>query len=61
MAGEKVCLKAVMIARDGRSCWSGEYRCSVCGQKFRPDPADAAKLTREFETHAGREHPSETR
>jgi hypothetical protein len=59
MDGRKVCLKAVMIGRDGKSCWGGEYQCSVCGQRFRPDPADAARLTREFEVHAAREHASE--
>ncbi len=48
-----------MVVRDGKSCWSGEYRCSICDLRFRPDPRDAAKLSREFEQHTGLEHPDE--
>jgi hypothetical protein len=59
MKAQKVCLKAVMEVRDGKSCWSGEYRCSICGLRFRPDPSDAARLTREFAEHEMREHPRE--
>ncbi|HLJ24199.1 MAG TPA: hypothetical protein VKT71_08845 [Candidatus Acidoferrales bacterium] len=55
----KICLKAVMVARDGKSCWSGEYRCSICGARFRPDPGDATKLTRDFAEHEAREHAKE--
>jgi hypothetical protein len=51
----------VMVARDGKSCWSGEYRCSICGARFRPDPGDAARLTREFAEHEAREHAQEER
>jgi hypothetical protein len=40
-----------MADRDGKRIWTGEYACSVCGQRFRPDPADAGKLSREFSTH----------
>jgi len=57
----KLCLRAVMVVRDGKSCWSGEYRCSVCDLRFRPDPGDAARLTREFEEHVSREHPDPLR
>src|SRR5580765_7523834 len=35
---EKVCLRAVMTHREGKRIWTGEYACSVCGQRFRPDP-----------------------
>jgi hypothetical protein len=56
MSVEKVCLRAVMVVRDGKSCWSGEYACSICGWRFRPDPSDAAKLTRDFAEHSEREH-----
>jgi hypothetical protein len=59
MRTRKVCLRAVMINREGRSAWSGEYACSICGQRFHPDPSDPAKLTSDFETHKGN-HPAET-
>ena len=52
MREKKICLRAVMIPRDGKSVWSGEYACSICGRRFLPDAADPAKLTRDFETHA---------
>jgi hypothetical protein len=42
----------VMIARDGKSVWSGEYACSICGRRFLPDAANPAKLTQDFEKHA---------
>jgi hypothetical protein len=59
MPATKVCLKAVMIIRDGKRVWSGEYACSICGLRFRPDPADPAKLTLEFSAHA-EQHPMES-
>jgi hypothetical protein len=52
MREEKICLRAVMTARDGKSVWSGEYACSVCGRRFLPDVTDPAKLTLDFEAHA---------
>jgi hypothetical protein len=48
---KKICLKAVMGSRDGKSIWTGEYACSICGLRFHPDPTDPAKLSHEFETH----------
>ena len=59
MSEKKICLRAVMASRDGRSVWSGEYACSICGLRFLPDAVDPAKLTREFEMHAA-EHSSGT-
>jgi hypothetical protein len=56
MGAGKVCLKAVMVVRNGKSCWGGEYACSICGLRFLPDPRDAAKLSTEFAEHAAREH-----
>jgi hypothetical protein len=58
MPATKVCLKAVMVIRDGKRAWSGEYACSICGQRFHPDPADPAKLTLQFSEHA-EQHPFE--
>ena len=55
---KKVCLKAVMASREGKSVWTGEYACSVCGLRFRPDPKDAAKLSKDFSIHK-EEHPAE--
>ena len=51
MKTKKVCLKAVMTSREGKSVWSGEYECSLCGQRFQPDPKDPAKLTLDFSMH----------
>jgi hypothetical protein len=51
MRTEKLCLKAVMTSREGKSVWSGEYACSFCGLRFRPDPKDPAKLTLDFSNH----------
>jgi uncharacterized C2H2 Zn-finger protein len=59
MTIEKVCLKAVMVSRDGRTHWAGEYRCSACGVIFRPDSKDATRLAREFENHVENEHARE--
>jgi hypothetical protein len=58
MRTEKLCLKAVMTNREGKSVWSGEYACSFCGLRFRPDPKDPAKLTLDFSNHQD-EHRSE--
>ena len=57
----KVCLKAVMVVRNGKSCWGGEYECSICKARFRPDPGDVAKLSRDFENHRVREHTQEVK
>jgi hypothetical protein len=59
MRTKKICLRAVMISREGKSTWSGEYACSICGQRFHPDPHDPAELSREFETHK-QKHPDES-
>ncbi|MGB6200811.1 MAG: hypothetical protein WA871_01925 [Candidatus Acidiferrales bacterium] len=40
-----------MADRNGKRIWTGEYACSICGKRFRPDPADAGRLSREFSTH----------
>jgi hypothetical protein len=45
-----------MTDRNGKTVWSGEYACSICDLRFRPDPADAAKLSREYEAHKERRH-----
>jgi hypothetical protein len=37
--------------------WTGEYACSICGERFRPDPTDAGKLLRDFEMHKD-QHPA---
>jgi hypothetical protein len=49
-----------MTNRDGKSVWSGEYACSVCGLRFQPDPKDPAKLTLDFSIHQKDQHPAET-
>ena len=51
MLAKKVCLRAVMTNREGKSVWTGEYACSVCGERFRPDPTDPGRLLRDFEMH----------
>jgi hypothetical protein len=51
MPGKKICLRAVMASRDGKSVWTGEYACSICGLRFRPDPADPSKLSAVFSAH----------
>jgi hypothetical protein len=60
MIARKVCLKAVMVVRDGKRRWSGEYECSICKLRFRPDPHDAGKLSSEFAEHQAREHAEGT-
>jgi hypothetical protein len=51
MLGQKICLRAVMDIREGKRVWSGEYACSICGLRFRPDPSDPAKLSLDFSIH----------
>ena len=51
MMDKKVRLKAVMVARNGRSIWTGVYECSACGLIFGPDSNDRGKLLKEFEAH----------
>jgi hypothetical protein len=59
MPAQKVCLKAVMAHWEGKRIWTGEYACSICGLRFRPDPNDPAKLSLEFATHKD-QHPATT-
>jgi hypothetical protein len=58
MSAKKVCLRAVMTSRAGKSIWTGEYACSICGLRFRPDPNDPGKLSRDFSKHQG-QHPDD--
>lgn len=58
MKAKKVCLKAVMSTREGKSVWSGEYACSICGLRFLPDAKDPAKLTDDFSIHQREQHPA---
>jgi hypothetical protein len=51
MPAKKICLRAVMAIREGKRVWSGEYACSICGMRFRPDPTDPAKLSLDFSVH----------
>jgi hypothetical protein len=51
MPAEKVCLRAVMINRESKLIWTGEYACSICGQRFRPDQTDPGKLSIDFSIH----------
>lgn len=51
MPAKKICLKAVMTSLGGKSVWTGEYACSICGLRFRPDPADPARLSFDFSAH----------
>jgi hypothetical protein len=51
MLAKKICLKAIMTNREGKRVWTGEYACSICGLRFRPDPIDAAKLSLDFSAH----------
>ena len=45
-----------MTVREGKHVWTGEYACSICGLRFRPDPTDLAKLSRDFSKHQ-EQHP----
>jgi hypothetical protein len=51
VAAKRIFLTAVMADRDGKRVWTGEYACSICDERFRPDLADPSKLFREFSTH----------
>lgn len=51
MPEKKVCLRAVMASLEGKSVWTGEYACSICGQRFHPDATDPAKLSLDFSKH----------
>jgi hypothetical protein len=57
MLPKKICLKAVMTNREGKRVWTGEYACSICGMRFRPDPADPGKLSLDFSAHKD-QHPA---
>jgi hypothetical protein len=59
MSVKKVCLKAVMTKWEGKNVWTGEYACSICGLRFRPDPANPARLSMDFARHKN-EHPAGT-
>jgi hypothetical protein len=56
MTAKRAFLKAVMTTHEGKSTWSGEYVCSGCELRFRPDPTEAGKLTAEFACHAVSQH-----
>jgi hypothetical protein len=58
MLAKKICLRAVMTNREGKRVWTGEYACSICGLRFRPDPTDPGKLSLDFETHHKDQHPA---
>lgn len=59
MPAKKICLKAVMTSLGGKSVWTGEYACSICGLRFLPDPTDPAKLSLDFSKHQD-QHPAAT-
>jgi hypothetical protein len=40
-----------MTNHEGKRKWTGEYACSICGLRFRPDPNDPAKLSLDFSIH----------
>jgi hypothetical protein len=46
-----------MTNREGKRIWTGEYACSICGLRFRPDPTDPGKLSLDFSTHKD-QHPA---
>jgi hypothetical protein len=48
-----------MTVREGKRVWTGEYACSICGLRFRPDPSDPAKLSLDFSKHQD-QHPAAT-
>jgi hypothetical protein len=60
MPATRVFLTAVMADRNGKRVWTGEYACSICDQRFRPDPTDPAELSREFSTHRDEQHAAAT-
>jgi hypothetical protein len=57
MPAKKVCLRAVMTNREGKRIWTGDYACSICGLRFRPDPTDPSKLSLDFSAHKD-QHPA---
>ena len=61
MPPEKICLKAVMTNREGKRVWTGDYACSICGLRFRPDPIDPGKLLLDFSAHKDDQHPPTAR
>jgi hypothetical protein len=48
-----------MTNREGKTLWTGEYACSICGLRFRPDSTDPGKLFLDFSIHK-HQHPDET-
>lgn len=56
MAAKRAFLKAIMGTRNGKRVWTGDYECSECGDRFRPDTTDLGKLSREFGSHALARH-----
>jgi hypothetical protein len=40
-----------MSSQEGKRIWTGDYACSICGLRFRPDPTDPAKLSLDFAAH----------
>jgi hypothetical protein len=62
---KRIFLAAVMTDRNGKRIWTGEYACSICDERFRPDLTDPSKLSREFSAHkdehtAAKEKSTET-
>jgi len=57
MPAEKVSLMSAMTNREGKRIWAGEYSCSKCGQRFRPEPTDQGKLPLDFSIHKDK-HPN---
>jgi hypothetical protein len=49
-----------MTNRGGKSVWTGDYACSICGLRFRPDPSDPGKLFLDFSTHKDQHPPDAT-
>ena len=48
-----------MTDREGKCIWTGDYACSICGLRFRPDSTDPGKLSLDFSTHKN-QHPAAT-
>jgi hypothetical protein len=48
-----------MTSLEGKRTWTGDYACSICGLRFRPDPTDPSKLLLDFATHKD-QHPAAT-
>lgn len=40
-----------MANREGKRIWTGDYSCSICGLRFRPDPTNQGKLSLDFSMH----------